>query len=103
MASNPPAAAPSASGTQITYTSSEIESHSHTFAIAFSDLSSPPANGVSGETSTALSHTHTVMVSMSDLENVEMGESMMVTTSVTGGHSHVFTFVKVAEPGGAVP
>jgi hypothetical protein len=99
MGSNAPAAAPSVSGTQITYTTSEVESHFHTFAIAFSDLSNPPSNGVSGETSTTLSHFHTVMVSMSDLQNVEMGESMMVTTGVTSGHSHVFTFVKVAGAG----
>lgn len=95
MGSNAPAAAPSVSGTQVTYTSSEVESHFHTFAIVFTDLSNPPPNGLSSETSTTLGHFHTVVVSMAELQNVEMGESMLVTTGVTSGHSHVFTFVKV--------
>lgn len=94
--SDAPAAPPGLNGSQAVYTSSENQGHHHTFGIDLSAFTSPPSSGVSGDTSSDLQHTHTVSVSAADLANVESGGSVMVTTSSSSGHTHVFTFVKVA-------
>lgn len=93
----PPAAAPTVSGSQTVYTSSEDSAHFHTFAIPLDDLAASRPEGISGETSENDGHTHAVSVSMKDLEDVQAGQSVMVTTSVDSGHAHVFTFLKAAE------
>ena len=90
-----PAAPPSKSGTQTSYTSSNEQSHFHTFSLDDASLTAPPAAGVSGDTSSAQSHTHSVSISSDQLQRVATGQSLMVTTSSTSGHAHVFTFVKV--------
>lgn len=94
--SDPPAAPPSKSGTQDIYSSSNVQSHFHTFTLDDGALTAPPAAGVSGDSGTALSHTHSVTISSDQLQQVATGQSVMVTTSSTGGHTHVFTFVKVS-------
>lgn len=94
-----PGEAPTATATQAIYTSSITSGHDHTFSIAFVSFANPPSGGVSGETSSAQGHTHHVFVSMDDLSRVEVGGTVTVTTTTAVGHSHVFTFVKVANPG----
>jgi len=93
-----PAAPPSKSGTLTTYTSSNDGSptHSHTFSIDDSSFTTPPSAGISGDTSNSAGHTHSVSISMAGLQQVGMGESVMVTTSNVSAHTHDFTFVKVA-------
>ncbi len=91
-----PAAPPQKSGTQIIYTSSVTSDHSHTFAIDVSAITSPPNNGVSGPTSTAAGHAHSVAVSMAQLQNMDVGQTVVVTTGAASGHTHDFTFVKIA-------
>jgi hypothetical protein len=58
-----------------------------------SDLTSPPAGGMTYTTSTAASHTHTVMLTQAQLMTIESGGSVMATTSVTNSHTHDFTFM----------
>lgn len=92
--SDDPGAPPVKSGTQAIYTSSVVQDHDHTFAVDLAAFMTPPANGISGDTSNNQGHTHSVSISMADLQQVEAGQSVKVTTSSTG-HTHVFTFVKV--------
>ena len=92
---NPPAAAPTQSSGMDVYTSSTNSSHHHTFTLDDMDLSSPPAAGVSGDTSTDGMHSHTVDISADQLTSVGMGESVEITSGVAGSHTHVFTFVKI--------
>jgi hypothetical protein len=92
---NAPGAAPTVSGSEAVYTSSNVAAHTHTFGIELENFKEPPSNGVSGLTSDNAQHTHTVSVSASDLANVEKGSSVIVTTSSNAGHTHVFTFVRV--------
>jgi hypothetical protein len=94
-----PGEPPTSSATQAIYTSSITIGHDHTFSISFASFTNPPAGGVSGETSTSDGHTHHVFVAMEDLARVELGSSVTATTTTTAGHNHVFTFVKVANPG----
>jgi hypothetical protein len=94
--STDPAAPPSKSGTQDVYSSSDAQSHFHTFGVDDASFTAPPAAGVSGDTSTDELHSHTVSISSDQLQQVATGQSVMVTTSSTSGHTHVFTFVKVS-------
>lgn len=93
---NTPAAAPTQSGGMDIYTSSTNSQHSHTFTLDDSAITSPPTAGVSGDSSDVGMHTHTVAISMDQLTQVGMGQSVEVTSGVAGGHTHVFTFVKIA-------
>jgi hypothetical protein len=95
-ASDAPAAPPSKSGTQDIYSSSNVLSHFHTFALDDAALTAPPSAGVSGDTSSAQSHTHGLTISSDQLQQVATGQSVKVTTSSTGGHTHVLTIVKVS-------
>lgn len=90
-----PAAPPQESGGRITYTSSNVSDHFHTFALDAEALTSPPVGGVSGSTSTDAGHSHSVSITASELQNVGAGQSINRTTSEVSGHTHVFTFVKV--------
>jgi hypothetical protein len=91
-----PAAPPQQSGTQIIYTTSLVDAHSHTFGIDTSAFTSPPTAGVMGSTSNDAGHMHTVAVSMADLQNVGAGQTIKVTTGSDSGHMHVLTLVKLA-------
>ena len=83
------------SGSEVIYTSSNVQAHTHTFGIELEDFTEPPANGVDGETSNDQAHTHAVSVSAAELSQVESGDSLKVTTSLNSGHTHVFTFVRI--------
>jgi hypothetical protein len=91
-----PAAPPQQSGTQIVYTTSFVQAHSHTFGIETSAFASPPTGGVAGSTSDDGAHTHAVAVSMADLQSVAAGQTIKVTTGLAAGHTHVLTLVKLA-------
>jgi hypothetical protein len=93
---NAPAAAPTQSGGMDVYTSSVTSSHHHTFTLDDAAIGTPPAAGVSGDSSTDGMHSHTVAITSDQLAMVGMGDSVEVTSGVTGSHSHVFTFVKIA-------
>ena len=93
---NAPAAPPTQSNGMDVYTSSTNSQHNHTFTFDDSSITTPPTAGVSGDTSDVGSHTHTVAISMDQLTQVGAGQSVQVTTGVAAGHTHVFTFVKIA-------
>lgn len=93
--STPPDAPPRVDGANIVYTSSETNLHSHSFSIAAVSLASPPAAGVTGETTSAQLHSHLVSVSQSVLQSVQAGQTVKVETSSSAGHTHTFTFVRI--------
>jgi len=78
------------------YISSTVQAHSHSFSLDDTAISAPPADGVSGDSSVEEGHSHTVAVSMAQLQQVSTGSSVQVTTGDAQGHTHVFTFVKIA-------
>jgi hypothetical protein len=93
---DPPGAPPTVSGSRVVYTSSNVDEHTHTFAIDLEDFANPPDDGVSGETSEDAQHTHTLSLSSLNLTSVQNGGTLKVTTSSDAGHTHVFTFVRAA-------
>jgi hypothetical protein len=60
------------------------------------DLTTPPAKGVTFTTSVAEDHTHTVTLTQAQLQTIAMGQEVTVPTSVTDGHMHTFMVVKTA-------
>jgi len=93
---NTPAAAPTHSNATTVYTSSNDAQHSHTFSLDDSAVSAPPTAGVSGDSSNVESHTHAVAISTAQLMQVATGQSVPITSGASAGHTHVFTFVKIA-------
>ena len=93
---NGPANQPSQNGTKIIYTSNVVGDHSHTFGIEMAAIDMPPANGVNGPSSVVENHSHSVVVSSAQLSSISAGQTVEVTTGAADGHTHVFTFLKLA-------
>lgn len=73
-------------------TSTVTDNHTHTLCVPTTDLTSPPAAGMTYTTSIALNHSHTVMLTQAQLETIESGGSVTVTTSSPAPHD--FTIKK---------
>ena len=89
-----PAAPPSTSATQVVYTSSTDDGHSHRYTVPTTAFASPTDQ--QGDTTNDDGHVHSLSITAADLQNVQLGETVTVTTSEVEGHTHVFTLVKVA-------
>ena len=79
-------------GNSLVFTSSTVESHNHEFVIVPVDLTSPPAAGITGDTSITLGHLHTVSLTQAQLQQIEAGQTVTQSTSTTEGHMHSFAF-----------
>jgi len=75
------------------FTSSNDQGHTHTITIQRTEIETPPAGGISRQTS-ANGHTHTFTMTQAEMTNVKNGTSVTVTTSDSNGHSHTFTIQK---------
>ena len=76
------------------FTSSTIQNHTHTITIQKTEVETPPAGGISRETSSASGHTHTFTMTADDLANVKSGTAVNIDTAVTSAHLHTFTIQK---------
>jgi hypothetical protein len=77
----------------VSSTSSTDSGHSHTVCVPASDLASPPQSGATYTTS-GPSPTHTMALTAAQLTSIQQGQSVAVTTSTDGGHSHSFMIAK---------
>jgi len=75
------------------FTSSSEQGHAHTITIEKTEIESPPAGGISRQTS-ANGHTHTFTMTAVELTDVKNGTAVGVTTADSNGHSHNFTIQK---------
>ncbi len=73
------------------FVSSSVEGHSHTITLKKTELQSPPAGGISRETTTTNGHTHTFTMSAAQLSQVNNGSVVEVDTAETSSHHHRFT------------
>jgi len=87
---------PSQTGTMSIYTSNVVAGHSHTFGIEMAAIDMPPATGVNGPSSMVENHSHSVVVSSAQLSGIRAGQTVAVTTGTAAGHTHLFTFLKLA-------
>ena len=78
----------------VSSTSTVVNAHSHTANVPASDQLHPA--DMSYTSSSSLSHVHMVTLTASQLSTIASGGSVTVTSTVstvTGNHSHDFTFV----------
>lgn len=82
-----------ATATAITVTS-VCNEHTHDFTIMKTDLATPPAAGVMGNTSAYADdgHVHSLALTMADLANIEAGMTITKTSGSALGHTHDFNF-----------
>ncbi len=90
-------------------TSSISQSHAHTLCVPTTDLTSPPAAGMTYTTSTTSEHAHTVTLTAAQLRDIEAGlivtvESSSVVDPENGAaHTHTFAIVKIATVDAGAP
>ena len=79
--------------TAITVTS-VCNQHTHDFTIMKTDLATPPATGVSGNTTAYADdgHVHTMALTATDLANIQAGMPVTKTSGSALGHTHDFNF-----------
>lgn len=70
--------------------------HTHDFTVMATDLATPPAAGVSSNTSPYDDdqHVHTVALTQANLQAIQAGQTVAITSGTTLTHSHVFNFRK---------
>ena len=85
-------------GTSLIVTSSCDGGHDHDFSVAHTDLATPPAAGVSGNSTPYDDdqHVHTVSITQAQLAMIQAGQTVSITSGTTLNHSHVFNFKKAA-------
>jgi hypothetical protein len=74
--------------------STTIESHFHNLTVYKSDVTNPPAAGVTRETTSVNGHTHTFTMTHDELAMLNNGQVINHTTSDTNSHHHLFTISK---------
>jgi hypothetical protein len=80
----------------LSYTSSNVQGHTHVVAIADSLLSAPPLSPPDMDTSSVFNHIHTVTLTQANLQDIENGQTVQITTSTADGHTHAFGFSKAS-------
>ena len=79
---------------RVVFTSECGSGHTHEFTVMRAKLSSVPADGLRGSTSSYEGkHTHTVELSADDLELIATGMLVSRRTSLDAGHRHTFDFM----------
>lgn len=91
----PPDAPPRRIGTNIIYTSSQTDLHSHSFTVPIAAFENPPLGGITGRTTEAQAHQHSLTIDQEALRRAASGEIVKVETTADAEHTHMFTIVKV--------
>jgi len=85
---------PEPTGDTKTFTSSNDSGHTHSITINKSEVQTPPASGISRETSTNSGHSHTFTMTQAQLTNVNNGGTEMCQTAMASSHMHTFSIAK---------
>jgi hypothetical protein len=85
------------------FTSTTANGHAHTFTVQKAEVDTPPAGGISRQTSAPTdaysgNHTHAFTMTQADLTSVKNGTSVTISSgdydAGTGPHHHDFTISK---------
>jgi hypothetical protein len=70
--------------------------HDHDFTVQDTDLATPPAAGVSGNSSPYDDdqHVHTVSITQAQLQMIQAGQTVSIVSGTTLSHVHTFNFKK---------
>lgn len=77
----------------VSSTSTVVSAHSHTVCVPTTDLASPPPGGMT-YTSSGPEPVHTITLTAAQLTSIQGGQSVTVTSSSAGAHTHDFTIAK---------
>jgi hypothetical protein len=91
----PPDAPPRVEGSNVFFTSSKTNEHSHTFTVPIAAFKAAPFGGVIGNTTPVEGHSHKLEISQEVLRRAGAGEIMKITSSKQKDHTHAFTIMKV--------
>lgn len=86
--------APSVPAGGQSFTSTNVDGHTHSVTLNRTEVESPPAGGISKATSAADGHTHSFSMTQMQLQTVNAGTAVEVTDSVVSAHSHQYTITK---------
>jgi hypothetical protein len=86
----------SSTATAIVVTSTCDDGHTHDYSIAMADLATPPAAGVSGNTTAYEDdgHVHAIALAQADLMQIQSGTTVTKMSASAVGHVHTFNFRK---------
>jgi hypothetical protein len=76
----------------LTFTSSNVDGHTHQLELEVAIIEAPPASGTQRTTSEVSGHVHTVVLTETDLAAIRANQTVTKSTSVDAEHSHSFTF-----------
>ncbi len=92
----PPAIQPKVMGTNVIFTCSLTNDHSHSFTVPLAAFEAPPAGGITGLTTESKGHQHTTSIDQDTLRRAQEGDVVKVETGpAADDHTHTFTIVKV--------
>ena len=92
----PPALPPRVSGSNVIFTTSLTNDHSHSFTIPLAAFDAPPAGGIAGLTTEAQGHQHSTTIDQDAITRANGGDFVKVETGkAADDHTHEFTIVKV--------
>ncbi|OGD24395.1 MAG: hypothetical protein A2Y69_15080 [Candidatus Aminicenantes bacterium RBG_13_59_9] len=77
-----------------TFSSSNVQGHSHSVTLQRSEVENPPSDGISRETSSNSGHSHTFAMTQAELQSVNGGTTVTVTDSSVQAHSHTYQIQK---------
>ena len=80
--------------TQRAFTSTNVNGHTHQITIQRAEVQTPPAGGISRQTSSGGGHTHTFTMSQAQLQTCMGGGSVTLNDAVTDLHQHSYTITK---------
>jgi hypothetical protein len=91
-----PALPPKIKGTNVVFTTSLTNDHSHSFTVPLSAFESPPMGGITGYTTESKGHQHSTTIDQDTLQRAESGDEVKVETGkAADDHTHTFTIVKM--------
>lgn len=76
------------------FTSTNVDNHTHTVTLARSEVENPPAAGITKATSSSTGHTHSFSMNQAQLQTVNSGTAVQVIDSLVTGHQHHYTISK---------
>jgi hypothetical protein len=91
----PPAMAPKVTGSNVIYTTSLTNDHSHSFTVPRAGFENAPLGGVVGLTTEGQGHQHRTAIDQEALRRAADGDIVKVETESAADHTHFFTIVKI--------
>lgn len=82
--------------TELRFTSTNVEGHTHDLVLAMAALDAPPSDGTSRETTSVGGHVHVVALTQTELSQLATGSTIQKEASAANGHTHAFSLAKSA-------